>query len=107
MSPSLEADPDALRAVQPQFADLATRAQTAVAALQRVVDAEGPCWGTDKPGASFAQGYESPSKQTLDGLGSISGVLSSLGDTMGTVAAAIEQQDQQWAQTMKQPGSAS
>lgn len=94
---SFEADPEALRATQPQFAQLASRVTDAVAALAQVIEKEGACWGTDKPGAAFAKNYVDAAKQTQDSLGSIPGVLSGLGDSMTTIANAIDEQDQSTA----------
>jgi uncharacterized protein YukE len=94
---SFEADPEALRATQPQFAQLASRVTDAVAALTQVIEKEGVCWGTDQPGAAFAKNYVDAAKQTQDTLGSVPGVLSGLGDSMKTIADAIDQQDQSTA----------
>ncbi|WP_063042813.1 WXG100 family type VII secretion target [Nocardia pseudovaccinii] len=102
---SLKADPDALRATQPKFRDVAERVKTAAANLQRVIDAEGPCWGSDKPGTEFAKGYAEPAKKTLEQVGNLSGVLSGLGDNVKTVADQLQQQDQARAATLTQQQS--
>jgi|GEM_PF-3376136 len=104
-SSSFDANPDALRAMQPQFAELSTRVTDAVAALTQVIEKEGACWGTDKPGAAFAKNYVDAAKGTQDSLGGMSGVLSGLGDNMTTIATAIDQQDQSSAAALTQKKS--
>lgn len=104
-SSSFDADPDLLRAMQPQFAELSTRVNEAVTALKQVIDKEGPCWGTDKPGTAFANNYVGASNQTQTSLDAIAKVLSTLGDNMATIATAINEQDESSATALTQKTS--
>lgn len=92
MTGSFEANPYALRAMQPQFADLASQVTAAVTAMQQEIDKEGECWGKDKVGEEFAKGYSGNAKTTQDSMGSLAKMLSGMGDAMTTIANSLEQQ---------------
>lgn len=57
MADGMHVDPEALRKRSPKFADASERLAKAFETLQAVRDAEGECWGSDEPGAKFAEQY--------------------------------------------------
>ncbi|ATL65165.1 WXG100 family type VII secretion target [Nocardia terpenica] len=87
-------NPEALRATRPHFDEVAAKVRSAVESLRRVIDAEGPCWGSDEPGRRFAEGYDGLAKHGDDNAGKLADLFSQLGDSMVAIANSSQSQDQ-------------
>ena len=101
----LRTDPAALRATQPRFADLSNRVTTAATNLRSIMAAEGQCWGSDQIGQSFAKDYVPGAEEALHGTDGLATVFSGLGTNMGTIANALQSQDQGTATAITQAKS--
>ncbi|QLY30759.1 WXG100 family type VII secretion target [Nocardia huaxiensis] len=104
---SIWADPDRLRAVTPQFAQLGEDVHTALTALRAGIEAEGRCWGSDTPGKQFEKHYpqgdgEGSINQFLGVLAGLETALKNTGDKIATTANTLQTQDQQRADQFKQ-----
>ena len=75
-----------------QLGDVADRLNEIQRVLQASLQAEGESWGTDKPGATHASGYDSQSKGALD-------ATENRIDTMLRYVDAIEQAADCFAET--------
>lgn len=95
---NLWADPDRLRAVSPQFAQLGEDVASALATLRAGLDSEGRCWGGDKPGQQFEKNYpqtDGPGnvKDFLAALTGLSEKVKATGDKITGTADALQTQD--------------
>ncbi len=63
-----DVDPTRLRSASPQFDTVADQVEDAGNALQAALSAEGPCWGGDEAGQTFAQGYLPQAESTMTAL---------------------------------------
>jgi uncharacterized protein YukE len=73
------------------FPDLANRAQGVHQSLSQALDSAGECWGADAAGQSFAASYLRPAREALDGLGSLAGRLTEVGDRWSATASGYQQ----------------
>ncbi|WP_433663012.1 WXG100 family type VII secretion target [Nocardia sp. CA-128927] len=96
------ADPDALRATRSGFTDVSDRIAAAAKNLQRVIDAEGECWGSDQIGRSFAKNYTPSVPKALKGVDGLSKAMNNLGDRMVTTANTLQNRDQANAAKLNQ-----
>ncbi|MDR7171233.1 uncharacterized protein YukE [Nocardia kruczakiae] len=91
------ADPERLRAISPQFERLGEEVETALEKLRQGLDAEGRCWGGDRPGTEFEKNYpqegDGSVKQTLDELSALAAKLKSTGDKITGTAGIVQDQD--------------
>ncbi|NUS43685.1 MAG: hypothetical protein HOQ24_08370 [Mycobacteriaceae bacterium] len=92
---SLRVDPDQLRALAPEFEDIAAEAQRAVAELKATIAREGACWGNDEPGKAFEKTYLGDSKKGVEALEQTVENLRALGQGVRGTADTFENQDQQ------------
>ncbi|MFF0494601.1 WXG100 family type VII secretion target [Nocardia sp. NPDC004068] len=93
------ADPERLRAVAPQFAQLGLDVESALEKLKQGIQSEGKCWGSDHPGKQFEQHYpqgDGPGSvgEALTALGILAARLKDTGDKIAGTANAVQAQDQ-------------
>jgi len=62
----LEVDTGKLKSAGEGFLEGATQLKAIYDRLDLVLSAEGECWGADRTGEAFAEGYKEPSKQVLE-----------------------------------------
>jgi hypothetical protein len=102
----LWADPDRLRAVSPQFEKLGDDVDSALSKLQQGIQAEGRCWGKDKPGQQFEKNYPQGTDkgsvgQCLSSLAALVSVLKATGEKVTAVADGLQTQDRDNATRLK------
>ncbi|NKY86480.1 WXG100 family type VII secretion target [Nocardia veterana] len=92
------ADPERLRAIAPKFEQLGEDVETALEKLRRGLEAEGRCWGGDRPGTEFEKNYpqegDGSVKQTLDELAALAATLRETGNKITGTANLVQNQDQ-------------
>ncbi|PSR61627.1 hypothetical protein C8259_18980 [Nocardia nova] len=92
------ADPERLRAIAPKFEQLGEDVETALEKLSQGLEAEGRCWGGDRPGTEFEKNYpqegDGSVKQTLDELGALAARLRDTGNKITGTANLVQNQDQ-------------
>ncbi|MGH3998783.1 MAG: WXG100 family type VII secretion target [Pseudonocardiaceae bacterium] len=64
-------DPVRLRGASPRFDMVADQVRDARTALETALAAEGPCWGEDAAGQTFARGYLPQAEATTQALGTV------------------------------------
>ncbi len=95
----LWADPERMRSVAPHFAELGTNVETALETLRQGIEAEGKCWGSDKPGTEFEKNYpqgDGPGTvgEALAALAGLAARLKDTGDRITGAANTVQTQDQ-------------
>lgn len=66
-----QVDPVRLRSASPQFDAAADQLDDARTALETALAAEGPCWGGDDAGQTFARNYLPQAEATTTAVGTI------------------------------------
>ncbi|MBO0853548.1 MAG: WXG100 family type VII secretion target [Nocardia sp.] len=96
--PDFFADPERLRAMAPHFEAAAEGVHTALQSLVQGLQAEGRCWGGDRPGKEFEKGYpqEGPGsvQEAQDLLKKLADDLSATGNKITGTANTVQAQDQ-------------
>ncbi len=93
------ADPERLRAIAPQFAQLGLDVESALKKLKHGIESEGKCWGADQPGKQFEQHYPQGTGpgsvgEALAALGVLAAKLKDTGDKVSGTANIVQAQDQ-------------
>jgi len=78
----IRVDPAALRAAQPHVAEIASEILATGSWLDRVLNAEGACWGADDTGQAFARSY-------LPALSTMRRAFTELHDAAESIAQAL------------------
>ncbi|GHF22861.1 hypothetical protein GCM10017786_66160 [Amycolatopsis deserti] len=86
MSAGFEADAVRLAASAGDFDGLAVRAAAIAERLERALDGAGRAWGDGAVGQAIAASHVSRAEETLAGLRSLSGRLTTFGRTVGEAA---------------------
>ena len=66
-----QVDPIRLRAASPQFDAAADQLDGALTALEAALAAEGPCWGGDDAGQTFARNYLPQAEATTTAMATV------------------------------------
>lgn len=82
MAETMRVDTTALRAAEPALETLSATAGIVLSRLTAVLDGEGPCWGGDSTGTTFAGGYVPAAQQIRE-------ALALLGDVFRDVRIAV------------------
>lgn len=92
-----QVDPVRLRSAAPQFDAVADQLEDAGTTLQAALDAEGPCWGGDEAGQTFAQNYLPGAEETTRALGTVVEALRAIRVSLDESANTWEGTDQSGA----------
>ncbi|MDQ4009201.1 MAG: WXG100 family type VII secretion target [Actinomycetota bacterium] len=87
-------DPVRLRSASPQFDAAADQLEDARTTLEAALAAEGPCWGGDDAGQTFARTYLPQAEATTRAVGSIVAALRAVRVGLDTSADTWEGCDQ-------------
>ncbi len=87
-------DPVRLRGAAPQFDTVADQLQDARTVLETVLAAEGPCWGEDDAGQTFARSYFPQAEATTQALGTVAEALRAIRVSLDAAAGTWEGCDQ-------------
>lgn len=82
----MRVDPDGLRDTGPHFRYLSSSLASAFAHLSAVLDAAGPCWGTDRIGEGFAESYLPIAQLVRETLPKLRDDVAGVGDAVIAVA---------------------
>jgi uncharacterized protein YukE len=86
MADIMRVDPDRLRDAEPNFRYLSSSLAAAFADLAGVLDSAGPCWGTDRIGAGFAESYLPIAQLVRETLPKLRDDVADVGDAIRAVA---------------------
>ncbi|MFE4502007.1 WXG100 family type VII secretion target [Rhodococcus sp. NPDC056743] len=75
-------DVQVVRALAPRFVRLAEDLERSRADLEQEMTAEGPSWGSDEAGSTFADAYLPGSESVLAGISMMAGVMRNLTDAL-------------------------
>jgi len=89
-----QVDPVRLRSAAPQFDAVADQLERAGTTLQAALAAEGPCWGGDEAGQTFAQSYLPGAQETTSALGTVVEALRAIRVSLDEAANTWEGTDQ-------------
>lgn len=89
-----QVDPIRLRSASPQFDSAADQMADARTALETALSAEGPCWGGDEAGQTFARSYLPQAEATTKALGAVVQALRSIRVSLDASAGTWEGCDQ-------------
>jgi hypothetical protein len=89
-----QVDPIRLRSASPQFDAAADHLEDACTALETALAAEGPCWGSDDAGQTFARNYLPQAKATTTAVGTIIAALRAIRVGLDASAGTWEACDQ-------------
>lgn len=89
-----QVDPVRLRGAAPRFDAVADQVQDARVALEAALAAEGPCWGEDDAGQTFARGYLPQAEAATRALGTVVEALRAIRTSLDAAAGTWEGCDQ-------------
>lgn len=98
--PEFWIDVDVMRSVAPRFAGVALDLEGAAAKAASVIAAEGPSWGTDQFGTTFASAYLPGSEGVLAGMSMIGDVLRTLTEALLQATENFESVDAELADNL-------
>ena len=98
--PEFWIDVEEMRSVAPRFASISRDLEETRLKIDEVMAAEGPSWGTDTFGVSFASAYLPGSESVLDGVTMTAGALRNLTDALFRTTADFESVDAQLADNL-------
>jgi uncharacterized protein YukE len=87
-------DPVRLRGASPQFDTVADQLQDVRTALETALAAEGPCWGEDDAGQTFARSYLPQTGATTQALGAAVDALRAIRVSLDAAAGTWQGCDQ-------------
>ncbi|MDI9916468.1 hypothetical protein [Rhodococcus sp. IEGM 1379] len=98
--PEFWIDVEAMRSVAPRFAGISRDLENTRMRIEEVMAAEGPSWGTDTFGATFACAYVPGSESVLAGVAMTVGALHNLTDALFRTTSNFESVDAQLADNL-------
>ncbi|MFI6218555.1 hypothetical protein ACIBCD_41645 [Nocardia brasiliensis] len=101
MNRTLHIDLAALRASRQELDRMAADAADLLTRLRSSLAQAGPCWGSDRPGRTFAQGYEPTCADALRELNELVEVLNQMGHSLTDTANAFNERDITVAEQMR------
>ncbi|MCJ0902616.1 WXG100 family type VII secretion target [Rhodococcus sp. ARC_M6] len=98
--PEFWIDVAAMRSVAPRFAGISRDLENIRVKIEEVTAAEGPSWGTDTFGVTFASAYLPGSESVLAGVTMTAGALRNLTDALFRTTANFEGVDARLADNL-------
>ncbi|NMM86318.1 hypothetical protein B2J88_18455 [Rhodococcus sp. SRB_17] len=98
--PEFWIDVEEMRSVAPRFASISRDLEEARLKIEEVMAAEGPSWGTDTFGVTFASAYLPGSESVLAGVTMTAGALRNLTDALFRTTANFESIDARLADNL-------
>ena len=100
MTDEMRVDPQGLLAAAPRFDRCAQDLEYALGIIRRSIDAEGPSWGTDTAGSTFASTYVPAEDGALTALAALVESFSAIGGGLRDTASAFEGTDDQFSRSL-------